>query len=38
MGKKPIEFVEALSHLGHFTTPNFDDCADIMNRRSNFIG
>ena len=38
IGGKPIEFVESFTHLGHLITNRMDDSADILERRSNFIG
>jgi hypothetical protein len=38
VGGKPIEYVDSFAHLGHVITSQLTDNADIINRRSNFVG
>ena len=38
VGNKPIEYVTSYSHLGHIITSLMDDDADLVKRRSDFVG
>lgn len=38
VGNNPIEYVDSFAHLGHVITNQLTDNADILKRRSDFVG